>query len=268
MKISGVRSITSTNKTEMRTIMHSENVIEQLKAMRLSTMAEAFQTRLKNGNNRDLAPEEFFALLVEDEFNARKNRKLSRMIGRANFKPEQACIENITYSQSRGITKKDMMLFTNTTWLDNAQNVILTGPTGCGKTYIAEAIGLQACIIGFSVTKIRYPLLFEEIHSAKGTGMYLRYLKKLARIKVLILDDFLMQPIETTDCGPLLDLIEEKEQTGSIIITTQFPIAKWHIKLPDPTVADAICDRLSHAAIKFNLEGESMRKEKAKSAAK
>lgn len=233
--------------------------------MRLSTMAESLRTRLQNGNNRDLAPEEFFSLLVEDEFNARKNRKLSRMITHANFKPEQACIENITYSQSRGFAKKDIMPLTTATWINNAQNLILTGPTGCGKTYIAEAVGLYACIMGFPVMKIRYPLLFEEIHAAKGTGMYLRYLKKLARTKVLIIDDFLMHPIEINDCGPLLDIIEDKDQTGSIIITTQFPIPKWHLKLPDPTVADAICDRLTQCAIKFNLEGDSMRKGKTKS---
>ena len=248
--------------------MHIEKVIEQLKSMRLSTMAESLQTRLRNGNNRDLAPEEFFALLVEDEFNERKNRKLSRIISHANFKPEQACIENITFSQSRGFMKKDIMPLTTATWINNAQNLIITGPTGCGKTYLAEAVGLQACILGFPVTKIRYPLLFEEIRAAKGTGMYLRYLKKLARTKVLLIDDFLMQPIEITDCGPLLDIIEEKEQVGSIIITTQFPIPKWHLKLPDPTVADAICDRLTHCAIKFNLEGDSMRKDRIKSAAK
>jgi DNA replication protein DnaC len=247
--------------------MHIEKVIEQLQSMRLSNMAESFKNRLSAGNNSDLSPEEFFGLLVEDEYNARKNRSLARMIGRANFKPEQACIENITYSQARGFMKKDIMPFTTATWINNARNLIFTGSTGCGKTYLAEAIGLQVCIMGFSVIKIRYPMLFEEIHAAKGTGMYLRYLKKLSRIKVLIIDDFLMQPIENIDCGPLLDVIEEKEQTGSIIITTQFPIDKWHLKLPDPTVADAICDRLTHGAIKLNLEGDSMRKNKIKSAA-
>jgi len=248
--------------------MHIENVIEQLKSMRLSVMADSLQSRLAGGNNRDLAPEEFFALLVEDEFNARKNRRLSRVIAHANFKPEQASIENIVYNQSRGFMKKDIMPITTATWINNAQNIIVTGPTGCGKTYIAEAVGLQVCIMGFSVLKIRYPILFEEIHAAKGTGMYLRYLKKLAKTKVLILDDFLMVPIETNDCGPLLDIIEEKEQTGSIIITTQLPVDKWHLKLPDPTIADAICDRLTHGAIKLNLKGESMRKEKEKSAPK
>ncbi len=243
--------------------MHIQAVIEQLKEMRLATMAQSLQMRLANTDHRDLSHEEFVALLVEDEYNARKNRKLSRLIGRANFKPEQASIENITYSQSRGFMKKDIMPFTTTTWITNAQNLIITGPTGCGKTYLAEAIGLQACSMGYPVVKIRYPLLFEEIHAAKGTGMYLRYLKKLGRTKILILDDFLMHPIENSDTGPLLDVIEEKEQTGSIIITTQFPIDKWHLKLPDPTVADAICDRLTHGAFKFVLEGESMRKKKS-----
>jgi DNA replication protein DnaC len=151
--------------------MHIQNVIDQLKAMRLSIMAESLQTRLSNGNNRDLAPEEFFALLVEDEYNARKNRRLSKMIGRANFKPEQACIENITYSPSRGFQKKDIMPLTTATWINNTQNLIFTGPTGCGKTYISEAVGLKACILGFPVMKIRYPILFEEIHAAKGTGL-------------------------------------------------------------------------------------------------
>jgi DNA replication protein DnaC len=248
--------------------MHIENVLDQLKSMRLSTMAESLQSRLAGGNNRDLAPEEFFALLVEDEYNARKNRRLSRMISHANFKPEQASIENVIYNQARGFMKKDIMPLTTATWINNAQNVIITGSTGCGKTYLAEAVGLQICIMGFSVIKIRYPILFEEIHAAKGTGMYLRYLKKLAKNKVIILDDFLMTPIEINDCGPLLDVIEEKEQAGSIIITTQFPVDKWHLKLPDPTVADAICDRLTHGAIKLNLKGDSMRKEKEKSAPK
>jgi DNA replication protein DnaC len=151
-------------------IMHIEQVFEQLRSLHLSTMAESLQTRLQNGNHRDLSHEEFIALLVEDECNARTNRKLSRMISSANFKPEQAAIENVIYNQARGFAKKDIMPFTTSTWITNAQNLIITGPTGSGKTYLAEAIGLQACILGFPVCKIRYPILFEEIHAAKGTG--------------------------------------------------------------------------------------------------
>ncbi|MEA3346832.1 MAG: IS21-like element helper ATPase IstB [Candidatus Auribacterota bacterium] len=230
--------------------------------MRLSVMADSFRTRLASNDHRDLSHEEFISLLIEDEYNARHNRKLSRMIGRANFKPEQACIENIDYSSLRGFQKKDIMRFTTPTWIGNAQNLIITGPTGSGKTYLAEAIGFSAIKMGFEVMKIRYRLLFEEINNAKGTGLYLKLLKKLSFAKVLIIDDFLMQPIQPEDLGHLMEVVEEKEQTGSIIITTQFPVDKWHLKMPDPTIADAICDRLIHGAIKFDLKGGSMRKNK------
>ena len=240
--------------------MHTEQLISQMKQMRLSIMAESFQTRIANGDHTDLSHEEFVALLIEDEYNARHNRKLARMIGRANFKPQQACIENIDYSASRGFMKKDIMPFTTTTWINNAQNLIITGKTGTGKSFLAEAIAFQAIKMGFPALKIRYALLFEEIHNAKGTGLYLKYLKKMANIKVLIIDDFVMHPIEQTDLGDLMEIIEQKDQTGVLIITTQFPIDKWHLKLPDPTVADAICDRLVHRSIKLKLKGDSMRK--------
>ena len=244
--------------------MHAEQVINQMKQMRLSVMAESFRNRIASGDNNDLGPEEFLSLLIEDEYNARQNRKLARMIGRANFKPEQACIENIDYTAARGFQKKDIMQFTTITWINNAQNLVITGKTGSGKTYLAEAVAFQAIKMGFPALRIRYRLLFEEIRNAKGTGLYLKYLKKIAGYKVLIIDDFVMHPIQQTDLGDLMDIIEEKEQTGSIIITTQFPVDKWHIKLPDPTVADAICDRLVHGAIKINLNGDSMRKRRNK----
>jgi DNA replication protein DnaC len=248
--------------------MHIEQALTQMKQMRLSTMAESLVTRLKNADHRDLSHEEFVALLIEDEFNARNDRRLSRMIGRANFKPEQACLENLSFDAARGLQKKDVMTLTTATWIQNAQNVIITGPTGSGKTYLAEAIGLQACKMGYATVKIRYPLLFEQVRAARGTGTYLHFLTKMAKIKLIILDDFLMQPIEATDLGALMDIVEQKEQTGSLIITTQYPIEKWHLKMPDPTVADAICDRLVHAAFKLHLNGNSMRKEKAKSHSK
>jgi len=245
--------------------MHTEQMLSQMRQMRLSVMAESFQTRMANGNHTGLSNEEFVALLVEDEYNARQNRKLARMIGRANFKPEQACLENIDYASARGFQKKDLMQFTTVTWINNTQNLIITGPTGTGKTYLAEAVAFQAIKMGFPAMKVKYRILFEEIHNAKGTGLYLKFLKKLTGFKVIVIDDFLMNSIQETDTGTLMDIIDEKEQTGSIIITTQFPIDKWHLKLPDPTVADAICDRLIHKAIKINLKGDSMRKINQKS---
>ncbi len=248
--------------------MHIGQVIEQMKHMRLTSMAESFQSLLDSSESQDLGHEEFVGLLIDAEYTARHNRKLNRMIGRANLKPEQACIANIHYSANRGFAKKDIAIFQSNTWLKNTQNILIVGPTGCGKTYLAEAIAFQALRMGFSAIKIRYRMLFEEIHSAKGTGTYLKFLKKIAAVKVLIIDDFVMNAISENDAGELLDIIEEKEQTGSVIITSQFPIDKWYLKLPDPTIADAICDRLINASYKLNLKGESMRQKRQKSQVK
>jgi DNA replication protein DnaC len=244
--------------------MHKEQVIKQMKEMRLSVMAESFQQRIANNDHNGITAEQFVALLVEDEYVARKNRKLKRMINAADFKPEQACLENLEYSVARNLQKEEVLRLASPSWLENPHHVIITGPTGCGKTYLAESIGLQACKMGYPVKKIRYRILFEEIRAAKGVGTYLRYLKKLSRIKVLILDDFLMQPIEQMEAGFLMDVIEEKQQLGSIVVTTQYPVNKWHHQLPDPTIADAICDRMVHGAYTFNLKGDSMRRKNSK----
>jgi DNA replication protein DnaC len=222
-------------------------------------MATALDHQLKNPDQSSLSHEEFVAFLVQEEYSARHNRRLSRMVGKANFKPEQACLENIHYTPQRCFQKKDLQAFTSSTWIANAQNVIITGATGTGKTYIAEAIGLQACHLGFSVVKIRYKRIFEEIQAARATGMYLKYLETLAKIKVLIIDDFVMEPITIPEQADLMEIVEDRNQKNPIIITTQYPTNKWHTLLPDPTIADAICDRLVHTAIKLNLKGESMR---------
>jgi DNA replication protein DnaC len=249
--------------------MNIDNICQQLKELHMSRMAEQLRERLSNGDHKDLSHEEFFALLVEDEYLSRKQRRLNRLIAKADFKPEKPAIEDIIHSEARGISQKDILQFTTAKWITEARNIILTGPTGCGKSFIAQAIALQACRLGFSTRCIRYSLVFEEVNAARGTGQYLKFLKNITTTKVLIVDDFLMQEVSTQDLSPLMDIIETKQQTGSIIITTQYPIVKWHHRMPDPTMADAICDRLTSMAYKFNLKGEqSMRGKNQKSHAK
>ena len=242
--------------------MHLETTLQQLRAMRLSVMADALQRRLHTGDHQGLTGEEFIALLVEDEYGARQQRKLSRLIGTANFKPEGACLVNVHYAPTRGLEKRDLMPFTSPTWVHSARNLVITGATGTGKTYLAEAIGLEACKMGYSVKKIRYKTLFEELNAARGTGQFLRYIKRLQLTKVLILDDFLMTAASGDDIANLLEIIDDRSQIGPVIITTQYPPADWHKLMPDPTLADAICDRLIHTSTVMHLKGESQRKRK------
>lgn len=239
--------------------MHTEQTYTKLRSMRLSVMADSMEERLKRGDHRDTSPEEFLGLLVDDEYTARKNRTLSRMIGRANFKPEGACIENIDYKAARGFTKSDILFFTSDTWIKNAQNVVLCGPTGVGKTYIAEAIAQQACRMGYPAMRLRYKMLFQEIKRAKGTGQYLKFISKMDKIRVLVLDDFLMGPISQEEVSELMEILEDRSQKNPTIVTSQYPIGKWHSQLPDPTFADAICDRFKRVSRVFNLVGDSMR---------
>lgn len=242
--------------------MHIETVLTQLRSMRLSMMAQSLEQRMTKNEQQGLAPEEFFALLVSDEYEARQERKFSRMIGRANFKPEQACIENIDFNPARGFQKKDILQFTTPAWINQATNIALVGPTGTGKTYVAEAVGLQACKMGYPTRKIRYKMLFEELGNARATGQILKYLKQIQQTRVLILDDFLMTKANEEEIAYLLEMIEERAQIGPIIVTTQYPIPKWHQMMPNPTTADAICDRLVHSSIviNFSSKGDSYRK--------
>lgn len=246
--------------------MNIDSVCKQLQELRMPTMAQQLPQRLADGDHKSLTHEEFIALLVEDEYLAKKQKRLNQMIRRAGFKPEKPSIEDIIHCETRGISHKDILQFTNSKWITDARNIILTGPTGCGKSFIAQAIALQACRMGYTTRYQRYTLLFEEIAAAKGTGQYLKLLKTLSSTQVVIIDDFLMHEVTTKDLTALMDIIEDKQQTGSIIITTQYPIEKWHHRMPDPTIADAICDRLTSVAYKFNMKGDlSMRIKKQKS---
>ena len=239
--------------------MLNEQTIEKLYAMKLNGMADAFKEHLQQPDINELAFEERFTLLVDRQWTWMEDRRMKRLLTNAKLKIN-GCIEDIDYRAPRGIDKSVILRLANCEWIRNAQNVILNGPTGVGKTYLACALANKACRMGYSAFYIRIPQLFQEIAIARGDGSYPKIMKKLSRAKVLIIDDLGFAPMTAAERRDLLEVIEDRHGLTSTIVATQLPIENWHENIRDPTIADAILDRLVHNAHKINLKGESMRK--------
>jgi len=156
--------------------------------------------------------------------------------------------------------KKDVAEFYNDQWILDARNFVMTGPTSTGKTFLAEALIHQACKMGYPSKKFRAKMLLEELRLAKMTGTTIKFFKDISRIKVMVIDDFLTSALSEHDAGELLEVIDQRSETSCTIVTTQYPTSKWHNRIPDPTIADAICDRLIEGSYKFQLKGDSVRK--------
>ncbi len=234
--------------------------ITKLQDMRLTGMAQSFQNRVSRPDHQDISKEEFVGFLVDDEYLYRQQTKQKRLLFNAKLKISSASFEDIDYKQNRGIIKNKIVSMQNTTWITQHNNILITGATGVGKSYLACAYGQWACRNGFSVYYSRWPRMLGDILASRGEGNYLKYLQKLAKVDVLIIDDFGINSLSDTDKKDLLEIVEDRYMTRSTIITSQLPIKDWHIFIGDPTIADAVCDRLFHVAHKFELKGESMRK--------
>ena len=234
--------------------------ITKLYEMRLNGMAKSFQERRIKPDHQDLSHEEFIALLVDDEYQHRQNNRQRRLLRMARLKFSSAALENIDYKQNRGITKSKIIGLQNNEWLKKHQNILISGATGVGKSYLACAFGQWACRHGYTVYYSRWPRMLGDILAARGEGTYLKYLQKLAKVNLLIIDDFGLNSLSETDQKDLMEIIEDRYMTGSTIIASQMPIKNWHTFIGDPTIADAVCDRLFHVANKFELGGPSMRK--------
>jgi DNA replication protein DnaC len=240
--------------------MSINQTISKLNDMKLTGMAKSYQDRRIKPDHKDLSFDEFFSMVVDDEHIYRKNKRLKRLLKRAKFKLSSACLEDIDYKQPRGLQKTHVVNLQNTTWLEKHQNILITGATGVGKTYIACAFGTWACKNGFTTAYYRWPRLFGDTLAAMGEGNYLKHLKKLSKIDLLVIDDFGINSLSNTDRKDFLEIIEDRYTAGSTIITSQLPIKEWHEFIGDPTIADAVMDRILHVSHKFDLRGGSMRK--------
>lgn len=241
--------------------MLSEQTLSTLNALKLFGMARGFSERLSHPKSADLSHEEFLGLLVQDEKTYRDNLRLNRLLRNAKLK-QQAALEDIDYKHPRGLNKQLLLELSSAQWILNHQNVLLSGPTGVGKSYIASALGNFAARAGYTVLYLRAPRLFETLLQAKGDGTHLKTLTKLAKVELLILDDLFLSPLTDPERKDLLEIIEDRHPQASTVITSQCPIKEWHHVIGEPTLADAICDRLLHHSYKIELKGDSIRKNK------
>ena len=241
--------------------MLNEQTLSTLNALKLFGMAHGFTQRLSHPKTADLTHEEFLGLLVQDEKTYRDNLRLKRLLKNAKLK-QPASPEDIDYKHLRGLNKQMILELCSTQWILHHRNVLLTGPTGVGKSYIACALGNFAARSGYSVLYLRAPRLFETLLQSKGDDTHLKTLTKLAKLELLILDDLFLAPLNDAERKDLLEIIEDRHQQTSTVITSQSPTKEWHHIIGEPTLADAILDRLLHHSYKIELKGESIRKNK------
>jgi len=237
-----------------------EATMEKLLTMKLYGMTEGLKEQLNSLEYKDLSFEERLLLLVDKEKLYRENRLLKTLVSKAHFRHPSACFEDIDFRARRGIAKDTLFKLCQNEWVRGRNNLILIGPTGVGKTYIACALGNAAVRQGISTLYVRMPRLAQELKVARADGSYAKLLQRLQRMRLLIIDDWGLNRFTDEERRDFLEIMEDRHQTRSTIVASQLPLDLWHDAIGDPTFADAICDRIVHNAHKIIMTGESMRK--------
>jgi DNA replication protein DnaC len=243
--------------------MLTQQTLETLRALGLTGMADAYQAQWQDADAQSLSFDERLGILVDREWSARQTRRLVRRLQIARL-PLQASVEDIDYSTPRGLDRGLIRTLAEGRWLHEHLNLLLSGPTGAGKTYIACAVGDAACRHGFIVRYFRVSRLTGDLTLAKGDGTYPRFMRRLGKTDLLILDDWGLATLTASEARELLEVIDDRCIRRSTLIASQLPVDAWHGAIPDPSIADALLDRIVHNAHKIVLRGESMRKLRAK----
>lgn len=237
------------------------NTLDKMRKMKFLGMFHAFKSSLETGQTTHYSTDELLAHLVDAEWDDRQNRRIDRQLMSAHFR-YKASIEDIHYHVDRSIDRNQVMRLAACTFIDRNENMLVTGSTGIGKSYVASAIGHQACILGYKVLYTSTPKLFAKLKMAKADGSYIKEVAKIERQQLLILDDFGIQPFDAQNRAALMEIIEDRHGKRSMIITSQLPVNKWYEVIGEKTIADAILDRIVHDAHRIELKGESMRKKR------
>ncbi len=243
--------------------MNNQATIEKMSTMKLHGMTRAFRITMETGTKDDFTPDEMVAHIIDAEWDERYNRKLSRLLKAAKFR-YRASIEQVDFKASRNLDKNNLLRFSDCNWIKKGESLIVTGATGVGKSYIASALGHQACLNGFKVFYFNSMKLLSMLKYAKADGTYFKEINKIKKQDLIIIDDFGLEPLDAVSRLIILEIIEDRHGENSTLITSQIPVKKWFDVIGDSTIADAICDRITHSSHKIILKGESMRKTKSK----
>lgn len=243
--------------------MMNQQTLDKLHSLRWFGLAEAWRKQMENAEVASLSFDERFSLLVDQHWTWRENQAMARRLKRSKLDGEP-CVEDIDFRHPRGLDRSLMRTLSNSQWVAQHHSVLFTGPTGIGKSWLAQALAQKACRDGYSVWYRPLPKLFRELMVARADGSLGRVLETIARVDVLVVDDFAMAPLNEQERRDFLEICDDRYNRRSTILTSQLPVEKWHAQIGDPTLADSILDRLVHNAYRIELSGESIRKKKGR----